>query len=91
MNDDEVSMINMEFAFIAGVIGGEIDIPVKEAETPYAVGQRMAYRSTVLMVPVIGIIVEPHRIVGDGDGKRAVGIKGTGYPCGVFAALACSK
>ena len=91
MNDDEVSMINMEFAFIAGVIGAEIDIPVKEAETPYAVGQRMAYRSTVRMVPVIGIIVKPHRIVGYGDGKRAVGVKGAGDPRGVFAALACSK
>ena len=91
MNDDEVSIINMEFAFIAGVIGVEIDIPVKEAETPYSVGQGVSDRSTVLAFPVIGIIVKPHRVVGDGDGKRAVGIKGAGNPRGVLTALACSK
>ena len=91
MNDDEVSMINMEFAFIAGVIGGEIDTPVEEAETPQVVGQSMTNRNTVWMLPVIGVIVEPHRVVGDGDGKRAVGIKGAGNPCGVLTALACSK
>ena len=91
MNDDEVSMINMEFAFIAGVIGAEIDIPIKEAETPQVVGQSMTNRNTVRMLPVIGIIVKPHRVVSDRDGKRAVGIKGAGNPRGVLTALACSK
>ena len=91
MNDDEVSMINMEFAFIAGVIGGEIDTPVEEAETAFLVGQSMTNKNTVLTVPVIGIIVKPHRVVSDRDGKRAVGIKGAGNPRGVLTALACSK
>ena len=48
----------------------------------------MTNKNTVRTVPVIGVIVEPHRVVGDGDGKRAVGVKGAGYPRGVFAALA---
>ena len=88
MNDDEVSMINMEFAFIPGVVTAHIDTPVEEAETAFLVGQSMTNKNTVRTVPVIGVIVEPHRVVGDGDGKRAVGVKGAGDPCGVFAALA---
>ena len=88
MNDDEVSMINMEFAFIPGVVTAHIDTPVEEAETAFLVGQSMTNKNTVRTVPVIGVIVEPHRVVSDGDGKRAVGVKGAGNPSGVFAALA---
>ncbi len=95
MNDDEVSIINLEFAFIAGVIGVEIDIPVKEAETSFAVGKGVAKQPLMVGAVLIGcptvVIVEPHCVVGDGDGKRAVGIKGAGNPRGVLTALACSK
>ena len=66
MDDDEVSIINFEFAFIPGVVTAHIDTPVEEAETAFLVGQSMTNKNTVRMLPVIGIIVKPHRVLATG-------------------------
>ena len=84
MDNDKLSKIKLEFAFIPGVVTAHIDIPVEESETTFVVGQgktdRRLHEGTVRTVPVIGIIVKPHRVVGDGRCQCAVGIKGACYP-----------